>query len=321
MKLLRNTVIAALFGLYSGLLAMPAYSTSEVSIEKRHIQLYPEVYSAVSKRFGQGDSLKDYREILGAITGVLKAQGWEVDDSLNKAEADIHIIFSEIPFVYSESKRNDLPEIYPVLPLNINANGAAVRHFTSPWMNATLYLKQDKIVGGIIVVPMAPFARLRELYLASQDNWDAILYAPTSSLDDSSISGDVYVKLYDIYYNAFFGPEALPDSRPNAENIKTLFAEKGGDAIMLGMLFATSDQVARGGFGGAVSARIKECEARAKPFYVALYRNLFKALLLKKHNEFNGSDEHYNFLPKAGFLAELASEFDGYNCFNTHEKE
>lgn len=312
---------------------LPLLTTTEpASATGESVSVYTEQYNAQTGRLSAVDLAADpgvggnpikveyYGLAWDAFKDAVEGRGKSVHLIQDKDRADFQLVFVDIPLVYTESdtpRQIEPPTGHrgfpPPLPVNKHAaSSAGRRELTSPWLRATLYTdRAGDVVGGVIVGPMAEYARLDELYHAARGEWEALASEPRDTKDRASVDP----QMFDHVINEF--EKNLIRRRPplDENSVQAVFAPKGEQAMVLGRLAFLTPKMMLSSFAGPVRQRIRQCLEASRPFYRKLFDSLFVSLLTSPPTPM-AQNQHYNFLPSTRTLRELAAASGDYNCFS-----
>ncbi len=239
----------------------------------------------------------------------------------SQSQADYHVIFINIPITYEnkwKGKKLDLPNLDP--PISKNKYEGDINivpyRFVSPWMRGTIYIKDEKPVGGTIIFPISQLLRIRELYYAAHNNWDKFAQGNPTNLNDVTMSyEDVYKPALEKYKKMFLDNFS---GRPTEEQIDKIFSPDGMQPLMWARLARMAPQTTIVRFSG--SEKSVECLRDSVSYYTRLYEYMFSKLLQKTIAETNNNIVHH-IVPPTEILQSIHSSSGNYNCFSKYLKD
>ncbi len=265
------------------------------------------------------NSLAQEKKPYGYILDILQKQ-LNAIPAKNQAQADYHVVFITINSSYEtewRGKKLELPNLDPTLPKNKYESDSNVKsyHFKSTWIRGTLYTKDNKPIGGIIIIPISDIAKKDQLYKAAYGSWDKFDEIDTTKLNDVALAY-VYAQKNNTlpekrleYYNN------TPEGRE--EKLKGISSSKGRVALVLARFAA----ICPSKDGQIYSAeRIwGKCVKDSQVFYNSLYMNIVSSLF---NQVIKASDNKiYDISPSAEVIKAISISSENYNCFSKYIKE
>lgn len=287
------------------------------------VSVYAEEYNASSGQsyyldLSQKSSYSpSFSEIYKIFKSALEKKSKHVEYIKNKDQADFQIVFTNIPLVYSTK---NTPHINPPLPINRHSSAnLKPLNITSPWLRATLYQSRHKdVVGGVLIIPVAPLQKLRELYDAAHADWDKFAANPTETIQQTSLDGKAIADANNAYVDAFIDkskpdlPTYKSNGKPTKAQLEAAFAKQGRLAMVWAHIWNTTGTL--GGVPIRAYPKIEECLKISAPFYLNLYEYLFEVLISGDSPSLE-QNKYYNFLPSTRELQALSDQSGEYSCF------
>jgi hypothetical protein len=304
---------------------------NEIANEAEKPLLSVEWYADDIKQFRTGlkkdiDESSDSYYIINALQAQLDANWKQSLGQEVREQADYRVAFMSIPFRYRDKPyisgsielKSFIPYINPPLPNNKHADevGVTPYNFTSPWMRGVLYIRDGKPVGGTILLPISPLARIDELYHAEHEEWKEFVDRDSTKLDEMSIPTSVYGSTLGLCQTAVFNMRELDTRKKMMEETNKIFATKSKAELTVARLIAISNSIDR-----MIRVNYYKCLKNSEGFYKRLYEHLFTQLFTKTTYPTSNDKTIHNIVPSAEALQSLHDASGNYNCFSPDFKE
>ncbi len=309
------------------LIALMLLSSQAIASEIKDVKIFAENYNPVRREFNPIEwgyariKSSPYNYIISSLKTQLASIGQNPTEANIIEQPDYRVVFIDIPITYQKEfsgEKRYPPDLNPSISKNKyeDDNSASPYRFTSPWLRGVIYIKDNKPVGGTIIVPISNFLRASELYYAAHNDWDKFSKVDPLNLDEVTMSyEDVYQPALKKYITMFLDNFS---GRPTEEQIEKAFSSDGAQQLMLARLARMSPQSTVIPFDG--TSKLVGCLNDSIPYYTSLYEYMFSKLLEKNITVVNSKTVN-NIVPSAELLRSINSSSGNYNCFSNYLKE
>jgi len=275
----------------------------KVYFDEYYQKKYIGYLSDLTKKAGLSDRIK----LLGELTlKKLDKDGRKVVIANSKEETDFQVVFTFSKVL--------------TLPKNKHYEISTTPYrFKSQWMEGELYIKENKVVGGNIVIRISSHMRLKELYYILEQEWNKIPMKAEEQIYPPGIFFDIY-REYEKATEKYKAREKRLDGKPwdtpSKEEVDKMFSNKGETTLMLAQLMRITPPRIHAGILGN---QMKKCIGQAKDFYIKLYSQLFDQIFRQAEDNADSNIIH-DVTPSEKIFRKLHNASGDYNCFITNSK-